>query len=292
MSRPLRIEFAGAVYHVTSRGNACQPIFLDEEDREKFLSILAYVVDRYKWRCHSYCLMDNHYHGLIETPEPNLAEGMRQLNGVYTQHFNSRHARVGHLFQGRYKALLVEKDSHLLELCRYIVLNPVRAGVTARASQWKWSNYRATSGIARTPKFLTVDWILSQFARDREGAKAGYRAFVAAGVNQNSPWVDLRGQIFLGTEKFASRLLELLKEKKNAQEVPRAQRLAGRPSLKELLPKTLLAAGAARDEAVWKGNILYGYRLREIADHIGVHYSTISRAVNRVEQLRILHCKT
>jgi REP element-mobilizing transposase RayT len=292
MSRPLRIEFEGAVYHVTSRGNARQPIFLDGKDRERFLSIFASVVDRFKWLCHGYCLMDNHYHVLIETPKPNLAEGMRQLNGVYTQRFNWHHKRVGHLLQGRYKAILVQKDDHLLALCRYIVLNPVRAGAVARASQWKWSNYQATAGIAKVPRFLTVEWVLSQFGQDRQAAKKSYRAFVAAGVKQSSPWADLKGHIFLGTEEFVSRVRELVSEKERMKEIPCAQRYATRPSLGRLLPRNLLAAGPPRDKAVWKSHVLHGYRLCEIADHIGVHYSTISRCVKRVEQQEILHCKT
>jgi len=128
MARPLRIEFPGAVYHVTSRGNERKAIFRDDQDHKIFLDTLADVTLRYNWLCHAYCLMDNHYHLLIDTPDGNLSIGMRQLNGIYTQRFNKRYSRVGHLFQGRFKAVLVQKDSHLLEACRYVVLNPVRAG--------------------------------------------------------------------------------------------------------------------------------------------------------------------
>jgi putative transposase len=129
MTRPLRVEFPGAVYHVTSRGDGREAIYVDDTDRDCFLAVVGQVLDRFAWRCHAYCLMGNHYHLLIETPEANLARGMRQLNGVYTQRFNRQHGRVGHVFQGRYKAIVVQKDKHLLELCRYVVLNPVRAGV-------------------------------------------------------------------------------------------------------------------------------------------------------------------
>jgi putative transposase len=131
MARPLRLEFAGAIYHLTSRGNARQKVFFSDADRELFLSTLAGVVSRYGWFCHAYCLMANHYHLLIETPKANLSIGMRQLNGIYTQSFNRRHNRVGHLFQGRFKAIVVERESHLLELCRYIVLNPRRVKAVA-----------------------------------------------------------------------------------------------------------------------------------------------------------------
>lgn len=129
MARPLRLEFPGAIYHVTARGNARNAIFLDDEDRALFLGGLGEVVTRFGWLCHAYCLMDNHYHLLIETPEGNLSLGMRQLNGIYTQRFNQRHGCVGHVFQGRFKAIVVDRDSYLLELCQYAVLNPIRAGM-------------------------------------------------------------------------------------------------------------------------------------------------------------------
>ena len=156
MARPLRIEFSGAIYHVTSRGNARCAIYEDDEDRRAFLSALDRVMVRFHWICHAYCLMDNHYHLLIETPEGNLSQGMRQLNGVYTQGFNRRHNRVGHLFQGRFKAIVVDRDSYLLELCRYIVLNPVRAGEVSRPEEYRWSSYRATAGLSPGAGFLAL----------------------------------------------------------------------------------------------------------------------------------------
>ncbi len=127
MARPLHIEYPGAVYHITNRGNDKKAVFKDDQDRETFLKILAFVNKRYHWLCHAYCLMDNHYHLMIETPDGNLSLGMRQLNGVYTQARNKRYNKTGHLFQGRYKSILIQKDSHLLEVCRYVVLNPVKA---------------------------------------------------------------------------------------------------------------------------------------------------------------------
>jgi REP element-mobilizing transposase RayT len=149
MARPLRIEYPGAVYHITSRGNEKKLIFKDERDREIFLDTLSQVDKRYNWLCHAYCLMNNHYHLIIETPDGNLSAGMRQLNGVYTQTFNRQHNRVGHLFQGRYKGILIQKDSHLLEVCRYVVLNPVRAKAVKKPEQWRWSSYQATAGIEK-----------------------------------------------------------------------------------------------------------------------------------------------
>jgi len=155
MARPLRLESAGALYHVTARGDRGEDIYLDDADREDFLALLGEVCDRFNWAIHAYCLMTNHYHLLVETPDGNLSRGMRQLNGVYTQASNRRRRRVGHVFQGRYKAILVQKEAYLLELSRYVVLNPVRARVVGQAGEWPWSNYRGvhrrnrTTGVAR-----------------------------------------------------------------------------------------------------------------------------------------------
>lgn len=131
-----------------------EAIFEDDEDRRVFLSTLAEVVERFHWICHAYCLMTNHYHLVVETPDANLSKGMRQLNGVYTQASNRRHGRVGHLFQGRFKGILVDKEGYLLELTRYVVLNPVRAGMVAQPGQWSWSSYRAMVGEEASPEWL------------------------------------------------------------------------------------------------------------------------------------------
>jgi putative transposase len=163
MARPLRLEVPGALYHVTSRGNNKAAIFLDDEDRTLLLRILTSVNKRYHWFCHAYCLMRNHYHLVVETPDGNLSKGMRQLNGVYTQAFNKRHKKTGHLFQGRYKAILLQRESHLLEVCRYVVLNPVRAKAVQLPEAWQWSSYRGTEGSDEPHPCLTTDWILAQF---------------------------------------------------------------------------------------------------------------------------------
>ena len=170
MARPLRIEFAGALYHVTSRGDGRDDIYLDDDDRNRWFEVLTGVHERFNWEVHAYCLMSNHYHLVIETPDGNLAQGMRQLNGVYTQGFNRAHQRVGHVFQGRYKAILVERDAYLLELSRYVVLNPVRARMVRTADEWPWSNYRATAGLSPAPNWLNVTWTLATFGQRREPA--------------------------------------------------------------------------------------------------------------------------
>jgi len=188
MARPLRLQFPNALYHVTSRGNARQKIVRHDADRQAWLAALAQVVTRFGWRCYAYWLMNNHYHLLVETPSPNLAQGMRQLNGPYTQGFNRRHRQVGHVFQGRYKAILVEREAHFLALCRYVVLNPVRARLVAQPEDWAWSSYRATAGLAEGPPYLTVEGIWEQFGARPTMAIRRYRAFVAEGIGEQGPW--------------------------------------------------------------------------------------------------------
>lgn len=171
MARSLRIEFPGVLYHitsrVTSRGNERKNIFLGDEDRIVFLEVFSEVCKRYNWLCYAYCLMSNHYHLLIETPKGNLSKGMQLLNGLYSLKFNKLHARVGHVFQGRYKGIWVEKSTYLLELLRYIVLNPVRAKMVSTVSDWFWSSYLATILQSSGPLWLSIDYILSLFGEDR-----------------------------------------------------------------------------------------------------------------------------
>lgn len=273
MARPLRVEFSGAIYHLTSRGNARQKVFFTDTDRELFLDTLSQVVSRYGWICHAYCLMANHYHLLVETPKANLSLGMRQLNGMYTQSFNRRHNRVGHLFQGRFKAILVEKESYLLELCRYIVLNPVRVKGKGEIGGWKWSSYRATAGLASVPEFLSTDWILGQFGKNRAKAQKQYRAFVREGL-ENRPWEELKGQIYLGSEAFIERHSPGNQELK---EIPRVQLKAVKPSLERIFAKS-------GKRAIVQAYKEHGYRLQEIAAHLGVHYATVSRRLKQMEQ--------
>jgi putative transposase len=184
MSRPLRLEFAGALYHITSRGNGRNLIYFQDDDFELFLQSLANVCERYNWVVHAYCLMSNHYHLLVETPDANLSQGMRQLNGVFTQSMNRKHHRVGHLFQGRYKAILVDKDAYLLELCRYIVLNPVRANMVSTPEEWPWSSWHRMLGNVKSPVWLSTGTLLVQFAKNRQDAIQSYIDFVKSGIGK------------------------------------------------------------------------------------------------------------
>ena len=280
MARPIRIEFGGALYHVTSRGDGREAIFQDDADRHAFLDVLAHAVDRFKWICHAYCLMGNHYHLFIETPEPNLSAGMRHVNGVYTQRFNRAHGRTGHVFQGRFKAVVVEKESHFLEVCRYVVLNPVRAGMLTRAQQWPWSSYRATAGLRTAPAFLTIDEVLLHFASRRGDAQAQYRAWVREGVAAQSPFDGVVGSLVLGSEAFVSRCRELI-DGRALHEAPRSQRHLGRPSLAQLFDAIDPTDKAARNPAIVTAYHDCGYTMKAIADRLGLNYSTVSVVLKR-----------
>lgn len=278
MARHLRIEFAGALYHVTARGNAQSDIFSDDSDRQQFLSLLHNMVSRYDWYCHAYCLMDNHYHLLIETNSPTLSKGMKFLNGTYTQYFNRQHQRVGHVFQGRYKAILVQKDSYLLELARYIALNPVRAQMVRSAREWKWSSYRATAGYEESEACLTTDWVLTGFAKTKNVAQQRYRDFVQQGKGQPSPWQQLKNQIYLGDDDFVNDMQCKLDPEQSLKDIPKKQKQA---------PVKPLAYFAecykTRDESMAHAYRSGHYTLEQVGEYFGVSYATVSRAVKQIE---------
>lgn len=172
---------AAGVFHATARGAGRIPIYRDEDDRLFFLELLADAIEQFAWVCHAYCLMTNHYHLLIETPHADISIGMQFLNGQYAQAFNRRHGYEGHLFERRFAAEVIESDWHLLEVCRYIVLNPVRAGLCRHPADWRWSSYRATVKRARRPRFLSVE-LLGMFGSNPERAIAAFEQFVMLGL--------------------------------------------------------------------------------------------------------------
>ncbi len=280
MARQLRIEYPSAVYLTTSRGNGKKPVYKDDQDRENFLSTLDKVNKRYNWLCHAYCLMDNHFHLLIETPEGNLSIGMRQLNGVYTQTFNKRHRRTGHLFQGRYKAILIQKDSHLLEACRYVVLNPVRARLVEEPGQWRWSSYGATAGREKPPGCLTTSWVLRQFSSKKGKAEKEYRQFVRRGIGKESIWAGVKGQAILGEDDFVQSLTDYFGRHKNVPEIPKSQRYAVRPALEKILEGSIFSDRAKRDRRIREAVEKFGYTQRAVADYLGFHFTYVSRILN------------
>jgi putative transposase len=273
MARPLRLEFADAFYHVTSRGDGREDIYLCDDDRQAWLEILGQVCERFNWVCHAYCQMTNHYHLLIETPDANLSKGMRQLNGVYTQRFNRSHQRVGPIFQGRFKAIVVDKDSYLLELARYVVLNPLRAGTIRQLGQWRWSSYLATCGQVARPDWLQTDFILSLFSKQRARAFANYRAFVHEGDGLPSVWNRLQGQIYLGPDAFVEKMQALIEQRPARTEIPRKQRQALSRALSEF------TQNHDRNEAIALAYLSGQHTMASIAGHFNVHYTTVSRLV-------------
>jgi hypothetical protein len=225
--------------------------------------------------------MNNHYHLVIETPDGNLSRGMKQLNGVYTQAFNKRHRRVGHIFQGRYKAILIQKESHLLEVCRYIVLNPIRARIVEQPDQWKWSSYVATAGRGKSHPCLQTDWILGQFGRRRIYAKKRYREFVRGGIGGKDIWKDVQGQSILGEEGFVGTLLDYVKGYREIEDIPKMQRYVDRPKLADIFSEKKLSGKKGRDRNIIEAIEKYGYSQREIAKYLGMHYASISRLARR-----------
>ncbi len=270
MGRPLRLEFPGALYHVSSRGNGGQPVFLDGADRTSFLVLVAEVVERFGWLVHSYCLLGNHFHLLVETPRPNLGRGMRQLNGVYARRFNRRHRTVGHLFQARYGASLVEREAHLLEVARYIVLNPVRAGLCEHPAEWPWSSYLATAGLVEAPGWLCTSWLLGQFGSDERSAQERYRRFVLDG--RGLPLPEQLAGLYQGGPEFAQQAAP----GRAIPEIPRRQAQPVPPLLGELLQ-----TGSGAEIAVAYRE--HGYTLGEIGRAIGRHYTTVSRRLRAHE---------
>ena len=236
-------------------------MFLDEFDFAAFLELGAATVARFGWICHAYCLLDNHYHLLVETPRPNLPLGMRHLNGVFAQRFNRRYGRCGHVFQARYRSIFVEKEGHLLSVARYIVLNPLRAGICDQPGDYRWSSYRATTGTSTAEPLLTTDWILAQFGGVRAAARTRYAHYIADRVGEA---LEIRGER-VGSETF----LRTRFGREPLAEIPRAQIRALRPPLAELLAGAELPIATAHRE--------HDYLLREIAEHLGCHYSTVSR---------------
>jgi hypothetical protein len=219
--------------------------------------------------------MDNHYHLLIQTPDGNLSKGMRQLNGVYTQISNRRHRRVGHLFQGRFKAILVDGDAYLLELARYVVLNPVRAGMVKRPEQWTWSSYRASLGLVPADDFLAADALLALFASRRNTARERYAKFVAEGIRAPSPWQQLKGQVFLGDDGFVEKMQKQLgKQQREDVQIPVAHRRPPPPTLQQIE-----STAANRNSAILRAHGTGAYSYQQIAAHFGVHFTTVGRIV-------------
>jgi putative transposase len=285
MSRPLRIEFPGAIYHVTSRGDRREPIFADDADRQALLAVVAQAMQRFDAQVLAYCLMGNHYHFVLHTRQANLSRLMRHVNGVYTQDFNRRHQKVGHLFQGRFKAVLVDRDAYLLEVCRYVELNPVRARMVDDAGAWAWSSYGAHVGLVPVPDWLDCAGLQghllgrpAQGAADLRRAAQRYATLVAEGRHVDLWGHALRQQIYLGDAQFVERMQALVAPlRRQSVEVPRRQRRAA------VTLAALLADDVPRGEALRRAHVDGGATMTALARELGLSVSRVSRLIAKAE---------
>jgi putative transposase len=292
MARPIRIEYAGAVYHVTARGNERKAVFRDDDDRRRFSETLAECVERFGLVVHAYCLMPNHYHLIAETPRGNLSGSLGWLQTTYSIRFNRRHGRVGHLFQGRFKALLVEADGYARELVRYVHLNPVRprdkkAAVPAdrqtQLDRYRWSSHRAYAGLEQAPEWLSLDW-LSYWGRKRSDARRGYRRSMAGAFGQvaRSPLAEARGGLALGGEHFWEKVAAML-EKREGQEEVRWRRRAGQDKVNHQV-REMAEREADRRIGIWLRVRLAGERPADLARELGyADGSGVLRVVQRLD---------
>jgi len=289
MARPLRIEYPGAFYHVTSRGNERREIFRDDKDRQRFLSYLETAVARYKAVIHVYCLMSNHYHLLLSTPEGNLSQILRHINGGYTAYFNKRHNRAGHLFQGRYKAILVDADTYAGELSRYIHLNPMRASIAPKPDHYQWSSYAAYSGKAATPRWLTTDWLLQYFGTKTADARKTYRFFIEAamGLSEEDPLKAATSTLILGKTDFVEEIRDkYLGGRKKGRDIPALKELT-KVSLDEIIEETEKEfkdnPEIVKKAALYLSHRYSGRSLREIGERFDIGESAVSQASRRFE---------
>ena len=270
MARPLRIEFPDAIHHVTSRGNERRDIFRDEVDRLQFLQFLGQAVTRFGWSVTAWVLMTNHFHLVVQTPEPNLSRGMHWLNGTYSAWFNRRHKRSGHLLQGRFKSVLVEGENYLREVIRYTVLNPVRAGMVARPEEYRWSSYRSSAGLDRADDCLDLPSVLQMFDPDPSAARQLYQEFVMARVDsQERLWDQVLSGMYFGSVIWARRMRKMVESRPRSTDHPKAHRAVGRPPMYRIVATVARLAGGTAIRT--RGN-----PLRRLIAWIGWHEGLIT----------------
>lgn len=278
MTREMRIEFAGALYHAYSRGNDRLAIFRSDADCVRFLSILEKACTRHRWKIFAYCLMPTHYHLVLETLEPTLSTGMRDLNGIFATWFNRRHDRVGHVFQGRFHAKVVQRELYLLQLLRYVAMNPVRAGLTADPCSFPWSSHACIADSAPKPSCLDTKWLAQIFGTNGHEAVASYAAFVLEGAGDEPDFED-ESSVALGDYAFLAWVEEQVAPKSGESEFPREQRFPHRPEL----PQIFAAADSRkkRDALIVSACHDYGYKQKDICTHLGLSKSAVSLVIGR-----------
>ncbi|MBT9151420.1 MAG: Chromosomal replication initiator protein DnaA [candidate division WS2 bacterium] len=298
MARPLRIEYENACYHITSRGNERKPIYLEEKDYYKFLDLLSQLPQRFGVIIHGYVLMANHYHLLLETPLTNMAKTIHYLNATYSGYFNRKYGRVGHLFQGRYKGILIDKNQYLLAVSRYIHLNPLKSKLSDRPEDYLYSSYSSYIGIRKTDSWLTTEWVLGQFSDDLVNAHAGYQAFVEEGLaKEDNPLKDLKAGFILGGDDFVDKVknrVGLIRHR----EIPQSKDLCVTRTYEEILTMVSVMFGVGKEEILIPGErnnfarkvsiyLLRKYthlKNMEIAQGFGVGYTAVSQVSLRLRK--------
>lgn len=290
MARPLRIEYPGAMYHGMNRGLERREIFRDRKDYEAFLFLCLEIHKRFKVIFHAYSLMPNHYHLMLETPEGNLSRAMRHLDGVYTQGFNQRYKRVGPLFQGRYKAALIEKESYSLELSRYIHLNPVKAKLAKNPEDHPYSSFRYYLGEGKQPEFLETDWLLGQFHQNYRRARESFYQFTLDGLKDSwTPEEGLEGGVILGSEDFFEKIRKKYLEGRQDGEIPMLRKSQKIPRFKEIqvcIERCVGEKGMRKRFLIWALKKHTPLKLKEIAQRCGerIGYSAVSQICRRLEK--------
>ena len=290
MARPLRITYPGAFYHVTSRGNERKVIFRSKRDRQKFLDYFESATQRYDAVIHVFCLMDTHYHLLLETPSGNLPQIMQHINGAYTTYFNVKRGRSGHLFQGRYKAILVDIDEYAKELSRYIHLNPVRAKMVKAPEEYEWSSYQFYIGEKKPPEWLYRDFILGYFDKKVSIAQKKYYRFVSAIVNEkyDNPLDEVVSSTLLGSPNFITFVKDkFLSGEKPDKDIPALKELIDKVSLKDIFDEVESVFGKkvalARNIKMFLCQRYTGEKLKVIGTCFGIGESGVSQACRRVK---------
>jgi len=294
MARTWRIEYEGALYHVLSRGNQRQAIFVDDEDRFLFLDGLAEMAERFEVECYAYVLMNNHYHLLLQTRRANLSRAMQWFGVAYTSRFNSKNQRSGHLFQGRFKSMLVENDGYLLQLSYYLHRNPLRAGLVKRLADYPWSSYKAYAYGKDRPEWLHTEVILSQLVNAPDRNEAYRKNSRKYAKEESQTWEDLRHGIILGSERFVESIKERFLPEVPHREIPSQRQAARRPFSEDDLARAAHALGcdvesfrqsariSARDVdnrdlliyLMWQSG---GWTNQAIGDRFGLSYPAVSR---------------
>ena len=277
MARPLRVEYPGAYYHVINRGNNQEKIYKNDRDKEKFLEYLEKAAERFSIIIHSYCLMSTHYHLLVQTPEANLSLAMQWINVSYATYFNRKRGRYGHLFQGRFKAILIDADEYLTHLSRYIHLNPVRAKMISLPAEYQWSSYGAFIGKNKAPRFLETSWLLSNFGKTKKEGKRNYQDFVEkVDVKAlENPSKQVTGGFLLGDADFVNWVKEtFLSGRNDEKEIPQLKKLKPKVSLEKVLEAVTQEFNCSQDRIIAKGR--KKNKAREVALYIARDMSGMS----------------